>query len=212
MLAKFKGFIYFSAFLLSLLTLEFGIHILQFYQVGASSSNIALIVLATLLAGIGLIIAFAVSKKQEISEENIFHRLAKSSVILLATTTIIVFLYSYIGTYNLNVVFNLIKDFGLYFFLFLVWVITNSFYITYLEANKIKISKNVIFGVPAVLEVITILIFLFALSFDINHLASFTGNQQNLLSLHVYVRMLLIITVIVFSFFFTIKKLLEIYK
>ena len=88
----------------------------------------------------------------------------------------------------------------------------NVIFIKWLNSAQKKPKQSVAFGIPSVLGIITIFILLFSLNLDFAHLAKFTGIAQDTLAFHIYIRMFLVISVIAFSFLWSIRWLLKTYS
>jgi hypothetical protein len=214
MINQYQSIINFLSFLYFALILEFSIHNIQFYELQFNSRNLIISLLAALVASGGLYLSFrqSILKKGVGLIESIFKGWVRAYIVLLSTTFGAVIIISYLSGFSFVPLYNLIKDFSLYTLLITLWIQGNIFYIYWLYKTDKKPKASIAFAIPISSLLMTLVVLLFSLNFDISHLSTFSGLKQDTLAFHVYMRLILIIAVVVLSFFWSVKKIIVAYN
>jgi hypothetical protein len=217
-ITQFGGLLTFAAVLGALLALELGLHVLSFYSHTPVAVSIILVGLATAIGGGAVPIAAAYSQMLDShytnrsADERLFKGLLTHGLVMLIAFLAVALLLMVVANFQLMAVFNIIKDVGLYLIWLYLWANAMLLFVWWLSRAKKRVPERVAFSVPLTLAGLTTVVMLMAFFLDISHLASFTGATQNILAIHVYVRMLLMIAGTLFFFGWTLMWVMRLYR
>jgi hypothetical protein len=216
--SQFKGLLAFTSLLGGALALELGLHVLSFYPHASLGTCVVLIILATVIAAGAVPAATYYSAmldsrySQRPTDERLFTGLLAQGLVMLVAFLSVALLLMSVATFRLMAVFNVAKDAGLYLIWLYLWANAMMLFVWWLGRAKKRIPERVAFSVPLTIAGLTTLVMLMAFFLDISHLASFSGTTQNILALHIYIRMLVMIVGTLFLFGWTMMWLMRLYR
>jgi hypothetical protein len=217
-LSHFKGLLAFAAILNGLLALELGLHVFSFYSHVGFGLSAVLVALATAVAAGSVPAAAFYSEMLDGKyagrsvDDRLFKGLLSQAIVMFVASVLVALLLMTVATFQLMAVFNIAKDVGLYLIWLYLWANGSMLFIWWVSRARSRIPERVAFSVPLSLAGVTVLAMLMSFFLDISHLSSFTGITQNILALHIYVRMLLMIAGTLFLFGWVMMWLMRLYR
>lgn len=217
-LSQFRGLLAFGAILNGLLALELGIHVFSFYSHTGFGLSVALVLLATIVGASAVPVAAYYSEMLDDRysgrsvDDRLFKGMLSQAIVMLIASIFVAMLLMTVASFQLMAVFNIAKDVGLYLIWLYLWANSSMLFIWWISRSKSRVPQRVAFAVPLSLTGVTVLAMLMAFFLDISHLGSFTGSTQNILALHIYLRMLIMIAGTLFLFAWVMMWLLRLYQ